>query len=52
MNLELYSRVNCTAVADPEEFQRKVHFEIDFNPGSLSALIEQSDRDSLIEQSD
>ena len=27
-------------------------FEIDFNPGSLNTLIEQSDRDSLMGQSD
>ena len=33
-------------------FPRKPPFEIDFNPVSLSTLIEQSDRDSLIEQSD
>ena len=33
-------------------FPQKPPFEIDFNPVSLSTLIEQSDRDSLIEQSD
>jgi len=35
------------SVADPGRFQ-----EIDFNPVGLNAVIEQLDRDSLIEQSD